>query len=271
MQVTGQQVAGKALALCTVEKNWLGKIKAITPQHIPYVEGGRTLSGMDCQGLVRWVLDELGVNHVKGSNRMWRTMLSEKGTIADCVSVHGGVPLGALIFICDYSTIPQGYTEPPDAEHVYIKVAQGWLLHASYSHGRLMVREFADKAVSNGGPTHYGLVAGVAYDGVVADADAGTMSEAPQPDMSEAPQSETNRFQPQYAHMVFARGSMGRGTQELQTALNRLGYKLNVDSRFGPVTEQAVRKFQEEHGLPADGRVGKHTWAALADAVNMAG
>jgi peptidoglycan hydrolase-like protein with peptidoglycan-binding domain len=68
--------------------------------------------------------------------------------------------------------------------------------------------------------------------------------------------------------MTFALGSLGNGTREIQRGLNRLGYGLNVDGEFGPLTDAAVRKFQTANGLEVDGIVGPITWAALIKAVN---
>jgi Putative peptidoglycan binding domain/Transglycosylase SLT domain len=55
-----------------------------------------------------------------------------------------------------------------------------------------------------------------------------------------------------------------RGEVELlQTILNKDGFGLEVDGRFGRDTEGAVRQFQAERNLSSDGIVGPSTWAAL--------
>lgn len=53
-------------------------------------------------------------------------------------------------------------------------------------------------------------------------------------------------------------GSRGSNVVELQKMLN-----IQQTGLFGPTTQQTVIKFQEQHGLTADGVVGKHTWQAL--------
>ena len=254
MSVAGQQVANEAKKL---------KPGIFGLGTIPYVLGGEDpKTGLDCQGLVEYCHRQCGMQmSYKGTNDMWRRMLSEKGTIEEGVSRHGSIPVGALIFICDYNVVPNGYSDSPDCEHVYIKTTNNELVHASASNGKVTTREFADKAVPNGGPTHYGLVAGVDY-GV-----ENTRNPMENP-VDNASPSKT-QWKPKYAHLVFALGSMGRGTEEIQTGLNMLGYTLDVDSRFGPLTEAAVIQFQKNHWLDADGRVGKATWAALIRAVNQ--
>ena len=47
--------------------------------------------------------------------------------------------------------------------------------------------------------------------------------------------------------------------REVQADLGRLGYNIEVDGRFGPQTEQAVKRFQRKYGLKADGVVGMKT------------
>lgn len=52
----------------------------------------------------------------------------------------------------------------------------------------------------------------------------------------------------------------------LQRILVKLNYNLGntgADGKYGSMTEKAVKKFQEEHGLVADGIVGVKTWAML--------
>jgi len=54
--------------------------------------------------------------------------------------------------------------------------------------------------------------------------------------------------------------------KKLQELLNKDGFGLVVDGRFGRDTDRAVKSFQREHELDDDGVVGRFTWAALLDA-----
>ena len=76
-----------------------------------------------------------------------------------------------------------------------------------------------------------------------------------------APQAYFDRCQ----YLVL--GSGGEQVRFLQTVLNHLGYyNGRIDGDFGPVTDRAVRAFQQDHGLYVDGEAGPKTIAAL-DAV----
>ncbi len=59
-------------------------------------------------------------------------------------------------------------------------------------------------------------------------------------------------------------GSTGTAVSELQAILSLLGYFPHpVDGKFQGTTEAAVKKFQQEVGLTADGIVGPATWERL--------
>ncbi len=64
------------------------------------------------------------------------------------------------------------------------------------------------------------------------------------------------------------RGSRGSAVTEVQRQLRELGY-FNADPTgyFGPVTEQAVIRFQTDYALRADGIVGSQTRAELSNAL----
>ena len=58
-------------------------------------------------------------------------------------------------------------------------------------------------------------------------------------------------------------GSSGNDVSELQKLLNQNGYTLDVDGKFGPKTQAAVRDYQTKNKLTVDGIVGEQTWGAL--------
>jgi len=63
-------------------------------------------------------------------------------------------------------------------------------------------------------------------------------------------------------------GSRGDAVKELQELLNSqstVSPNLEPDGHFGSSTREAVRRFQNQSGLYADGIVGDCTWAALFD------
>ena len=67
------------------------------------------------------------------------------------------------------------------------------------------------------------------------------------------------------------RGDSGPAVAALQRALGRLGFDLAADGSFGPNTDRAVRGFQQQQGLSADGIVGAATKAALAASLRKGG
>lgn len=62
------------------------------------------------------------------------------------------------------------------------------------------------------------------------------------------------------------RGSSGEYVTLLQTKLIQRGYDLQpygADGKYGTKTENAVKAFQRDNGLTADGVCGKNTWSAI--------
>lgn len=60
-------------------------------------------------------------------------------------------------------------------------------------------------------------------------------------------------------------GSKGARVRELQALLGRAGHRVEVDGDFGPTTRDALKAFQLQNGLTADGVYGPKTEAALAE------
>lgn len=70
---------------------------------------------------------------------------------------------------------------------------------------------------------------------------------------------------PTAASGVLKRGSQGDAVKNVQSALKRLGYfEGKTDGDFGEYTENAVKKFQAQNGLTADGIVGQATLNKLS-------
>jgi len=66
---------------------------------------------------------------------------------------------------------------------------------------------------------------------------------------------------------LLGEGSAGEAVRDLQQKLSALGYPVVIDGVFGQATERAVKAFQRDHGLVADGLAGPGTQAAIAGAL----
>jgi len=64
-------------------------------------------------------------------------------------------------------------------------------------------------------------------------------------------------------------GDQGHPVRTLQDLLRARGHSVAVDGIFGPLTNAAVRAFQQTKALGVDGIVGPHTWGALIIAVRQ--
>jgi hypothetical protein len=69
---------------------------------------------------------------------------------------------------------------------------------------------------------------------------------------------------------ILRNGDEGEDVRAMQTNLIRLGYdcgRWGADGDFGDATEMALKKFQSEHGLEADGEYGPLSKAAMDKAI----
>lgn len=62
------------------------------------------------------------------------------------------------------------------------------------------------------------------------------------------------------ACVTVKRGARGNITKLIQERLNSVGFHISTDGIFGGGTENAVKVFQRNRGLSADGIVGRNTW-----------
>jgi peptidoglycan hydrolase-like protein with peptidoglycan-binding domain len=62
---------------------------------------------------------------------------------------------------------------------------------------------------------------------------------------------------------VVRRGDRDHPVRTLQDLLRQRGQGVTVDGIFGPLTEAAVRAFQQDRALTVDGVVGAQTWGSL--------
>lgn len=60
--------------------------------------------------------------------------------------------------------------------------------------------------------------------------------------------------------------SLQKNAQNIQLLLQKKGYyKGKIDGIYGAETKAAVKKFQKDHGLKPDGKVGEKTWKKLQE------
>lgn len=125
---------------------------------VPYVNNGSTLQGMDCQGLMEYLLRQCGVSqNWRGSNDMWRNALSWSGSIEECVKKYGAIPPGAWLFIWKEDGAPASYKDDKgNASHVGAYLGGTVAVHASSSRGQVAQSYIGKKSI-NGGWNRVGL------------------------------------------------------------------------------------------------------------------
>ena len=102
---------------------------------------------------------------------------------------------------------------------------------------------------------------GIDGESLIADADGDGVPDAADPDSAPAASSSASLLYRDELPLRLCDQGMGVGY--MQEALSNRGYEVAADQEFGPATEAAVRAFQRDNGLVADGIVGPATWRAL--------
>lgn len=189
----------------------------------------------DCSGLFSWAFKQLGGYMYHGSNTMWNSYCTAKGSLKSGRRTDGfELKPGSAVFTYNTKTGKRG--------HVGLYIGNGWVIEAQGAKAGVVRSK-----VTNTKWVEWGELKGVDYGEPHTDPEP---APAPQPDLPP----------------TLRKGSKGEYVKVLQTKLMLLGYDLGsygADGDFGTKTQAAVKAFQKDRGLTADGVVGAKTWAAL--------
>ena len=189
----------------------------------------------DCSGLFAWAFRMLGGTMYHGSDTMWRKYCTKQGTLTKNGRTDGQ-PLKPATAVFTGTDANKG--------HVGLYVGNNTVIEASGTNAGVITT-----TITGGKWTYWGELKGVDYG---------------EENVNDLPVVEP--FKP-----TLKRGNKGNYVKELQTALSNRGYDLGsygIDGDFGKATEAAVKAFQKDNGLTADGIVGEKTWEALKTAPN---
>lgn len=91
-------------------------------------------------------------------------------------------------------------------------------------------------------------------------------AEPPNSEFAARPSAPVSITQPTDSGAMVRRGARGPEVEQLQRQLNEAGAQppLELDGKFGPLTEAAVREFQTRRGIQIDGIVGPETRGAFS-------
>ena len=183
----------------------------------------------DCSGLFSWAFKQLGGYMYHGSNTMYDKYCTDKGRLVNGKREDGKeLKPGTAVFTG---------TEKKHG-HVGLYIGDGWVIEAQGTKAGVVKSK-----VTLAKWTYWGELKGVNYSGS-------------QPESEPKPEQKP----------TIRKGDKGAYVTLLQTKLIQRGYDLSpygADGDFGNKTLTAVKKFQTDSGLTADGVVGEKTWNAL--------
>ena len=181
----------------------------------------------DCSGLFAWAFRELGGSIAHGSNSIWDRYCSSKGDLSKGIRTDGKqLKNGTAVFVN-----PKGN----DRTHIGLYIGNGTVIEAASTQKGVITSAITDKKW-----VEWGELKAVSYEG----GDEPTPVEKP----------------------ILRRGDSGPFVKLAQQDLLDKGYSLGkygADGKFGAVTEDAVKRFQQNNGLTSDGVINSATWEAL--------
>ena len=186
----------------------------------------------DCSGLFSWAFKKLGGTMYHGSDTMYRKYCVNKGDLKKGKRTdNGALKPGTAVFVWNGKKY----------SHVGLYVGDGTVIEAMGTmNGVTTTKVTATKW------THWGELTGVDYN-------------------SEFIIQNSQLREPK-GHKTIRKGCKGDTVKECQALLERHGYSVGsygIDGDFGKDTLAAVKAFQKDHGLEADGIVGPKTWTVL--------
>ncbi|MBP5727726.1 MAG: peptidoglycan-binding protein [Clostridia bacterium] len=186
----------------------------------------------DCSGLFRWAFNEYKLYIAHGSNTIWKSYCTAQGSLSGGKRTDGkNLKPGTAVF-----TDRNG-----DKTHIGLFIGGGKVIEAANTDAGVCMSN-----VSASKWKCWGELKNISY-----ESDSGFPDESAW-------------------HSTVRRGSKGDDVKYVQTMLYKLGYDLGsygIDGDFGRQTEAAVKEFQRDHKLNADGVVGPLTYEALEKAV----
>ena len=221
----------------------------------------------DCANLLRWAAKKCGYDTVHaGSNLIYDCDLKTRGALKNGQRTDGKPLLpGSPVFTGTAAKHP----------HVGVYVGNGQVIEAAGTLTGVVVSGIADKTSKGADKwTYFGEFKGVNLDvpeGEIVlpaesaeNAPSGSSNDSGNDSPSQptpAPNDPDNGEKP-----VLKKGDRGEWVTVAQTKLINKGYSCGstgADGIFGKNTEAAVKQFQIDSGLLADGVVNAPTWAAL--------
>lgn len=201
----------------------------------------------DCSGLFVWAFKKLGESIFHGSNTIWRSHLSNKGTLKNGKRTDGKeLKIGTAVF---QMKPDPSQDDGEDQSHIGLYIGNGKVVEAWSTQKGVRTTDLVSRDWEQ-----WGELKKVSYD-------QESVEKNPSTSLEECLLGErTLKYTSPYMQ--------GEDVKLLQEKLNSLGFDCGTpDGVFGSKTKAAVKKFQKEKKIKVDGVFGLESYAALSTAV----